>query len=388
MYTFNKMIISVIQENSCSESTGVDVPTSSKRPRTETPLRSSDGDPSTFENDTSDNSSQSSSADSDSSQSSNKTSAHSSDNDGSVHDHTLPSSQRGRGHRHGRGHGCGRGHGHGRGRGRRRSDGSHRSSSSNSDSSHRRHVGHCRRGRASTRVISGCPTLEPVDKTKWVKEEPISYCYQYTKIPGPTIHFTDNTTALYIFTKYFTDEVWDLLVMETNRYAHANTSSRPHSRAWNDVCVEEMKAFIGMLLLLGIIKLPRLEMFWQNSNEYIGTPGIANIMSRNRSEQIFHFLHLADNTCDPGNDKLYEVRHFATLLTSQFQSLYTLHQQITIDEAMVPFKCRLSFKQYMKAKPTKWGIKVFVLSDATNGYIYKLQIYTGKDKESETNTGL
>ena len=81
--------------------------------------------------------------------------------------------------------------------------------------------------------------------------------------------------------------MWDLLVTETNRYAHANTSSRPHSRAWNDVYVEEMKAFIGMLILLGIIKLPRLEMFWQNSDEYIGTPGIANIMSRNRFEQIF-----------------------------------------------------------------------------------------------------
>ena len=46
---------------------------------------------------------------------------------------------------------------------------------------------------------------------------------------------------------------------------------------------------------------------------------------------------------------------------------------------MIPFKERLSFKQYMKAKPTKWEIKVFVLSDATNGYIYKMQVYTGKN---------
>ena len=231
--------------------------------------------------------------------------------------------------------------------------------------------------------------MEPVDKTAWVKEEPNSYCYQYTKTPGPTTHFTNNTTALDFFTKYFTDKVWDLLVTETNRYTHANISSRPRSRAWNDVSVDEMKAFIGMLILLGIIKLPRLEMLWQNSNEYIGTPGIANVMSRNRFEQIFCLLHLADNTCDPGNDKLYKVRHFATLLTSQFRSLYTLlHQQVTIDEAMIPFKGRLSFKQYMKAKPTKWGIKVFVLSDATNGYVYRLQIYTGKDMESKTTAGL
>ena len=74
------MIISVIQENSCSKSSRVDVLISSKQPHTEAPHRSSDGNPSTFENNTS---SQSSRADSDSSHSLNKTSAHSSDDDGS-----------------------------------------------------------------------------------------------------------------------------------------------------------------------------------------------------------------------------------------------------------------------------------------------------------------
>ena len=80
-----------------------------------------------------------------------------------------------------------------------------------------------------------------------------------------------------------------------------------------------MKAFIGMLILVGIIKLLRLEMFWPKSNKYIETPGIAINMSRNRFEEIFCFLYMADKTCDPGNDKLYKVRRFATLLTSQFQ---------------------------------------------------------------------
>ena len=61
------MIIYVTQENSCSESTGVDVPSSSKRPCTEAPHQSSGGSPLTFESNTSDNSSQSPSADLDSS---------------------------------------------------------------------------------------------------------------------------------------------------------------------------------------------------------------------------------------------------------------------------------------------------------------------------------
>jgi len=67
---------------------------------------------------------------------------------------------------------------------------------------------------------------------------------------------------------------------------------------------------------------------------------------------------------------------------------YTPHQAVTVDKAMIPFKGRLNFKQYMKNKPTKWGIKVFVLCDATNGYIYRMQIYKGKSMESNYEVGL
>jgi len=42
----------------------------------------------------------------------------------------------------------------------------------------------------------------------------------------------------------------------------------------------------------------------------------------------------------------------------------------------------------MKNKPTKWGIKVFMMCDATNGYIYRMQIYTGRSMESNYDVGL
>ena len=32
----------------------------------------------------------------------------------------------------------------------------------------------------------------------------------------------------------------------------------------------------------------------------------------------------------------------------------------------------------MKDKPTKWDIKVFVISDAMNNYVHQFQIDTGK----------
>ena len=192
----------------------------------------------------------------------------------------------------------------------------------------------------------------------------------------------------------FSAEVWDLLVTETNRYAAENLSSSARARPWHDVTVEEMKAFLGMLIIMGIIVLPRLEMYWSSTHPLIATPGIASVMPLVRFEQIYRFLHLNDSSQQvpsgsPRHDKLFKLRKLLDLVTPRFESEYVLHKEVTIDEAMIPFKGRLGFNQYMKDKPTKWGIKVFTLCDATNGYVYRLQIYTGKNlEETSISAGL
>jgi len=55
-------------------------------------------------------------------------------------------------------------------------------------------------------------------------------------------------------------------------------------------------------------------------------------------------------------------------------------KQLSIDERMVATKARTGMTQYMKAKPTKWGIKMFVLADSSNGYTCDFNIYTGKSR--------
>jgi len=218
--------------------------------------------------------------------------------------------------------------------------------------------------------------------------------YVYTATPGSNIPFSDSTTAVSLFDRFFTEEVWDLFVTETNRYAASNQSGKPKARNWYDVTVDEMRAFVGMLILMGICRMPRLDLYWQIMVPLIRTSGISDIMSRVRFQQIFRFLHLADSAGqvhpgEDGHDKLYKIRGFMDLLTRQFFDNYTPTEYVTIDEAMIPYKGRLGFKQYMKDKPTKWGIKVFTLSDATNGYVYRIQVYTGKQLNSgSTSVGL
>ena len=101
-------------------------------------------------------------------------------------------------------------------------------------------------------------------------------------------------------------------------------------------------------------------------------------MKRDRFSLHMRFLHLNDNSNyrrkgEPGHDPLYKLRPFLTPLVANFQSAYTLHHELSIDENMNGFKGHLGFIQYMPKKPTKLGMKAFVLSDAH----YNWHLYTG-----------
>ena len=48
-------------------------------------------------------------------------------------------------------------------------------------------------------------------------------------------------------------------------------------------------------------------------------------------------------TINPNYDCLYKVRKLLEIILSA----YTTHQELSVDEAMIPFQGKLSFKQYM-----------------------------------------
>ena len=58
-----------------------------------------------------------------------------------------------------------------------------------------------------------------------------------------------------------------------------------------------------------------------------------------------------------------------------------------MDKAMIKFKGQSTLKPYMPLKPTKHGIKVWVLGDSHNGYFSKLQVYTGAVDSPEKGLG-
>ena len=55
---------------------------------------------------------------------------------------------------------------------------------------------------------------------------------------------------------------------------------------------------------------------------------------------------------------------------------------------MIKFRGRLGLRQYMPAKPTKYGIKVWVRADSHNGYINEFDVYVGLPQGNRPEVGL
>jgi hypothetical protein len=79
----------------------------------------------------------------------------------------------------------------------------------------------------------------------------------------------------------------------------------------------------------------------------------------------------------PGYDPLFKIQP-VTDISQKLQVVYTPEEQLTIDKAISLFQGRIVCHVYIKGKPHKYGIKMFELCEAKSGYVYNLEVYTGK----------
>ena len=155
---------------------------------------------------------------------------------------------------------------------------------------------------------------------------------------------------------------------------------------WNQVTVEELQAYMGFMILMGIVRLPSIYDYWQKEDIYHYSP-VASKISQDRFFEFHRYLHFVDNSSlsppgSPDYDKLGKIRPIIEKVSEVFRSVYSPHKELSVDEAMIPFKGRSSLKQYMPKKPVKRGIKVWAVADGTNGYICDFEVYTGKQGDS------
>ncbi|XP_049961836.1 piggyBac transposable element-derived protein 3-like [Schistocerca serialis cubense] len=197
-------------------------------------------------------------------------------------------------------------------------------------------------------------------------------------LPPPPV---EEMTHLHYYKIFMYDDVFELIAEQSNIYAlqKDSVSLQPSKN--------EMEQFVGILLHMGIIKMPSIHLYW--SNEYRYSP-IADVLNRTRFFQLLRYFHVVNNQDLPeansNSDKLFKVRPLLPALQSSLKTLPPEEYQ-AVDEQIIPFKGRSGLKQFVRNKPHKWGYKYFTRAGAS-GMMYDFEIYVGKNTCSDRGLGL
>ena len=138
----------------------------------------------------------------------------------------------------------------------------------------------------------------------------------HTDDNGFTMISSNDTVPIAIFKSFFTEEVFHLIVEQTNIYGRQKfqRKSQNTNGGWADVGVKDIELFLGIIIVMRINDLPRMKLYWSKDN-FFHNGFISTVMSRDRFLQIFCNLHLADNSLEPKKgsnnySKIYKIKNF------------------------------------------------------------------------------
>ena len=194
-----------------------------------------------------------------------------------------------------------------------------------------------------------------------------STIHPFTATPGLTCPVP--TTPLSFFQLFVPLGVLLYFVEETNDYEYYQREEmrKKCTYAWSGVGVEDIYHYLGIVVLMGIIALPEMQMHWAH-NMTFSLSAFPQTMARRRFEAIQKYFHSFNRRAIPkGNpDKLMIIRPVLDFIIGKCRSLYVPTSNLSIDEGMLKWKGRLSIRVYNPMKPIKYGIKFYFFMRGKN----------------------
>ncbi|CAD1480567.1 unnamed protein product, partial [Heterotrigona itama] len=174
---------------------------------------------------------------------------------------------------------------------------------------------------------------------------------------------------------------------QRNMYAVQKRSTGASVRIdrWVPANKKEIKSLFGLIIWMGLIKYPCITLFNWSMDPIYYHPFPHKVMSRNRFQIFLRMLHFANNETADVTNRLWKIQPIIDELNENFKQYYHPTELICIDESMIPFRGRIIFRQYMKQKRHRCGIKIFKLSCGL-GYTYSFRVYSGKTFDAMNTT--
>ena len=96
------------------------------------------------------------------------------------------------------------------------------------------------------------------------------------------------------------------------------------------------------------------------------------------------YLHFADNNTEE-EGKLRKIQPIIENLRKKFQKAVIPWEILCVDESLMLWKRRLSFKQYIPSKRYRFGMKLFMLCDCDTKFVLNFIVYTGAETELDNH---
>ena len=143
-----------------------------------------------------------------------------------------------------------------------------------------------------------------------------------------------------------------------------------------------MYIFLATTMLMTINSKPRIKYYW-STYKLLSISIFAKIFTRNRYLSILKYLHFSNNEEIEQIEQnwLRKVTKVIEMLKAKFTCALTSFQNLCIDESLILWKGRLSFRQYIRSKRNRFGIKLFMLCDCETRYLLDLLVYAGSQTD-------
>ena len=228
------------------------------------------------------------------------------------------------------------------------------------------------------------------NRFKWSKAEPTRNVRTPARnmviLPRTRLIVNDSKDSLEFFNKLFSDEMYNLIVTWTNKKLDSMRLryQRPNKPELSKLTVTELRAFIGLLLYTAIFKSNNEDVRSIFARDGTGRDIFRTVMSVERFSILLVALRF-DNPETRENRKKSDVGAAISDLFDLFikntKAAYSVGSHACVDEMLVGFRGRCSFKMYIPSKPEKYGIKIMALTDAKTSYLFNAYIYKGKNSD-------
>ena len=150
-----------------------------------------------------------------------------------------------------------------------------------------------------------------------------------------------------------TSDFYNKVAEETNKYAAlSQRKAGTVDNNWEDTNAEEIQAYIGILIYMGLDDLPEIEDYFQG--DFCVCPIVRQAMTLKRFKKLGQYLHQNDEEERPDQqsadfDILYKARPALDQM-DKFTQAYIPGCKLAVDEAMFGSKGRFFLKQCLPGK--------------------------------------